>query len=301
MSTSIIGSKFRRHRFRLISQLVCGLFSFNLMLLMLWMPPLKPLMHSETDSFRKKDNVVSIRKCPSYGCPIYPPELTPQLLNVIKSDSISSNQSRYFPFSTPSMATLTQMGRSHRFNQDRAVVIHPFITKHTSNAEESSFLIGIFDGHGRQGHVVAEYAVRDLPERLAEKLDAAPSNIRDEEIVRILNETFVEVDIYAPPNALKGGCTGSVTLRRGSKLYIANVGDSQTIVVSYNFSHGISIPYMTRKDKATLPEEKARIEGLGGNIHVEPKTNFSRVTVWSVTEREHIGLAMSRSIGDWEW
>jgi serine/threonine protein phosphatase PrpC len=203
------------------------------------------------------------------------------------------------------MAMLTQMGKSHQFNQDRAVVISPFLNKHTSSSDDS-FLIAIFDGHGTQGHIVAEYVTQDFPERLYEKLNAAAplddDKISDDVIIRILNETFIETDIYAPPNALAGGCTGSVTLRLGSKLYFANAGDSQTILVSVNYSTGVlSIPYMTRKDKANLPDERARIEGLGGTIHINQQGFDPRVIVYSRSQRDTIGLAMSRSIGDWEW
>jgi serine/threonine protein phosphatase PrpC len=236
--------------------------------------------------------------CEEYGCPFYPPELTTELHQILSDAFVSQNSTKQsLPIGTSTMAMLTQMGKSHQFNQDRALLISPFVTKHTSS---DSFLMAIFDGHGTQGHIVAEYVTQDFPERLYEKLNNAPENISDDDIIRMLNETFVETDIYAPPNALAGGCTGSVTLRRGSKLYFANAGDSQTILVSVN-STGASIPYMTRKDKANLPDERARIEGLEGTIHTNPQGFDPRVIIYSRSQRDTIGLAMSRSIGDWEW
>ena len=235
--------------------------------------------------------------CKEYGCPLYPPELTTELHQVLSDVFVSQNSTKPLPIGMNTMAMLTQIGKSHTVNQDRALVISPFITKHTPS---DSFLMAIFDGHGTQGHIVAEYVTQDFPERLYEKLNAAPENISDDDVIRILNDTFIETDIYAPPNALAGGCTGSVTLRRGSKLYFANAGDSQTILVSVN-STGVSIPYMTRKDKANLPDERARIEGLGGKIHLNPQGFDPRVVVYSRSQRDTIGLAMSRSIGDWDW
>lgn len=201
------------------------------------------------------------------------------------------------------MAIVTQQGASHHENQDRAVVIDPF-TPFSAARQERSFLVGLFDGHGRQGHIVASHILHELPERLAQKLNAI-ENMSDESIVRALNETFVEVDIYAPPNFLFGGSTGSVTLRIGSKLYIANTGDSQTILYSLNTTNSrireATVTYMTRKDKAIIPEEYARITGLGGNVHINPHNNNSVVVVYSVAQRDTIMLGMSRSIGDWEW
>jgi serine/threonine protein phosphatase PrpC len=252
-------------------------------------------------------------ECPDFGCPIYPPELTPefhQLLltpefrQLLSEDSIKKNGEPTFSFGTKTMAMLTQMGKSHYYNQDRSVVIAPFLTSATPPGEPS-FLLGVFDGHGTEGHIVASHILRDLPERLADKLNSLGEFPSDQSIVQALNETFVEVDIYAPPNFLLGGSTATVTLRRGSKLYIANAGDSQTILVSVNStSKGVPEPtvaYMTRRDKATIPEEYNRIVGLGGNVRNNNVTHDSRVIVYSVAARETIMLAMSRSLGDWEW
>ena len=250
--------------------------------------------------------------CPNYGCPIYPAELTPYLHEVLhriyvdRDDEILQEYKEEFDFGTNNFALLTQKGASHHENQDRSVLIQPYYTGVTANHNNTSFLIGVFDGHGVEGHIVADHVVRDLPERLADKLNRLNPTYADldRQIVQVLKQTFVDVDIYGSPNMLLGGCTGTVTLRIGPKLYIANTGDSQTVVVSvpskYN-NKDPEIAYMTRKDKAKLPEEYNRIVGLGGKVHVNNQTGDSRVFVYSRTARETIGLAMSRSIGDWEW
>ena len=133
-----------------------------------------------------------------------------------------------------------------------------------------------------------------------------------------LNETFLEVNEKGTPSTfLLGGCTATVTLRWGSKLYVANAGDSETIVVSasasskqqppkkqqqqqYDSLHA-NVEYETRRDKANQPEERARIEKLGGTIHVNANGFDPRVIVYSEAAKDTIGLAMSRCIGDWEW
>ena len=84
-------------------------------------------------------------------------------------------------------------------------------------------------------------------------------------------------------------------------------GDSRTAIVDVTGEEkggAAEILYQTRPDKAHLPGEKARIEGLGGKVHVPPRfPNGSRVVVYSSAANppEPIGLAMSRSLGDWEW
>lgn len=262
--------------------------------------------------------------CGSFGCPIYPAELTPKVYSHLKA-SLVRNEHQKYPFATDDMLILTQQGASHKENQDRASIIDPF-----SIPAESSFsskpiingtLVCLFDGHGVQGHIVASHVLHEFPKLLASKLEAleipASTEVdRKEEsaIVKALKDSFIEVDIYGTPNFLLGGTTGSVTLRLGSKLYIANVGDSQTIIYSLpNTTHKVpaiqqdepipevDMTFITHKHKALDPEERTRIENLGGKVHVNPKTNHSVVVVYSVAARETIMLAMSRSIGDWEW
>lgn len=244
-------------------------------------------------------------ECPDFGCPIYPAELTPYLHELLEEIFVSQTRPNTFSFGGSNFALLSQTGKSHFLNQDRAVLISPFTTAATPLREEiPSFLLGVFDGHGKQGHIVADYIARDLPERLAKELNSL-SRIDDEAIVKALNKTVVEVDIYAPPNFLLGGSTATITLRRGSKLFIANTGDSQTLLVALPNATVLGRPptivYQTRHDKATLPDEYARITALNGTIYINPKTNDSHVVVRSDAARDTIALAMSRSLGDWEW
>uniref|UniRef100_A0A6U9ZZ29 PPM-type phosphatase domain-containing protein n=1 Tax=Pseudo-nitzschia australis TaxID=44445 RepID=A0A6U9ZZ29_9STRA len=333
--------------------------------------------------------------CPFYGCPIYPPELTNPELNqtirrVLESSGLEfelsplSSESKpkpsknivEFDFGADSFATLSQQGKSHVYNQDRAVYIPTFLSDlllSTSTSSKSaaaaaastpkSFLVCIFDGHGKLGHDVAQEVVEKFPLLLAEKLtlgldgggdneftafrnairnntdiknnniiSSSSSSIANNEAILVhtedydrtdfiiqkaLHETFLEVSENGTRSAfLLGGCTASVTLRWRSRLYVANAGDSQTILVSAVVSTEnkqqnqqqkqkksvvAKVEYQTRKDKANQPGERARIEKLGGKIHVNPKGFDPRVIVHSKAANDTIGLAMSRSLGDWEW
>eukprot|EP00536_Pseudo-nitzschia_multiseries_P003863 jgi/Psemu1/186730/e_gw1.61.61.1 len=292
-----------------------------------------------------------MRGCPSYGCPIYPPELTDPKLKknirgTLESSGFSFGESAPQPVSTGSkpstndgkssfefaggsFATLSQLGKSHVYNQDRAVLVPDYLADllaSTTSSSHQSFLACIFDGHGKLGHDVAQEIVEKFPLLLAEKLtrelgadangDAilvkAPNYDRTDFIIqKALNETFLEVNEKGTESTfLLGGCTASVTLRWGSKLYVANAGDSQTILVSAaeneaqkQTNHPIvaKVEYHTRRDKANQPGERARIEHLGGTIHVNAEGFDPRVFVYSKAAGETIGLAMSRSLGDWEW
>ena len=255
--------------------------------------------------------------CPEYGCPQYPSEYDSvhDTIETIRGTSLDKLRPEDFI-----MGMLTRKSNRPKppVNQDRAVLIRPFRTKQTT--DEQDFFMAIFDGHGGDGHSVANYAVKAVPELLAHKFnsflrrgennhnDTTTTIMNEDDIREALNATMVEVDIYAPPiSAMRGGTTASVTLRRGGKLYFANVGDSRTILVSSVEQHQrhdvtVDIPFLTRLDKPYLPDEKARIEGMGGTIkYPNDKPEQSRVWAYSSMDGETMGLAMSRSIGDWEW
>jgi serine/threonine protein phosphatase PrpC len=282
------------------------------------------------------------QKCPSYGCPIYPLEVTVESNETIRN---RANRNRNHQgvvgssSSSSSYACLSKQGKSHTVNQDRAVIISPFLidrhdgeddnSNNSNNNNNNNMLVAIFDGHGELGHTVAQRAVTTFPQLLSTKLNEAlnGNNIKilltdkvDTAVIKsVLNETFVEVDRTGiEPDFYLGGTTATVALRLHNTLFLANAGDSQTIVVSCTTSNTTTtyqqqgnirgdsgfkttttskVEYTTIKDKPNLPEEHDRITKMGGMIG--PKGG--RVIVHSTWAHDTIGLAMSRSIGDWEW
>lgn len=87
--------------------------------------------------------------CPRYGCPIYPPELTPYLNEMLQE--VFVNQTKKLPddftFASSNFVMLTQRGKSHFVNQDRSVMISPYVTAATTSPTD--FFLGVFDGHGQ--------------------------------------------------------------------------------------------------------------------------------------------------------
>ena len=208
--------------------------------------------------------------------------------------------------------------------------------------EGTMLLLGVFDGHGNLGEVVSDYATRRVPEVLSEKIrriDAASAvaspSVRDDDdddkreeeeeveaIKRALTETFVEVDLEgrADLGIRTGGCTASIVLLRGTRVYLANAGDSRSLVAAYYPTRGgsgeggggagvggrVKVLYISREDKPHLPKERERVERMGGRVWMPTAEELSEGDSSRVfyvdprTGRSSGGLAMSRSLGDWD-
>lgn len=213
------------------------------------------------------------------------------------------------------MATLTLIGfkggdPDNQVNQDRAFVISPYYLSkddHVGTSDlETQRLMGVFDGHAHFGERVSEYSLKQIPMVLAQRLNAhlvpgLSSQHRDEKIIKAMEETFLHVDKTAPARP-SGGCTASVILQMGHKLYIANAGDSSSFVVVHRASTNVTkIVYMSREDKPELPEERERIERMGGRVLIpDGFGSTSRAVYFDTSTGSQSGLAMSRSLGDWD-
>jgi serine/threonine protein phosphatase PrpC len=205
------------------------------------------------------------------------------------------------------MATLTLLGYKggspeSQINQDRAFVLSPFRVGEVSEdeAEDGTTcrLLGVFDGHAPLGEHVSEYVVTELPKLLAKKLEL----VTDQESTKeALVESFIEMDKTVPAHK-SGGCTASVILQMGRKVYVANAGDSRSFIAVYHKqSRKTQIVYVSREDKPDLPEERKRVESVGGQVYISNRVGgTSRVLYTDPMTGYQSGLAMSRSIGDWE-
>ena len=265
---------------------------------------------------REREKLHLAEKCPSYGCPIYPVEMS----NLTIPSNIASR----------SHVMLTHMSnRKLGVNQDRIVMIPSFAAENSKIDDSKNFFIGLFDGHDDRGHEIASYAAKEIPSQIASKLNHLEKPPSPNEMTQILTDIFRNVDKNA--SSIGGGCTAMAVIRIGTTLYLANTGDSTQFIAIYhppsklveeksshnkryiqnmtrpsseqlNLQGSISIHHQNKLHKAHFPEEKSRIENLGGRIHIPPKHPMgSRVIVRSTTHHEDVGLAMSRSIGDPEW
>jgi serine/threonine protein phosphatase PrpC len=272
-------------------------------------------------------------ECPTYGCPVLPRDIAfdahaKEALESIRAlytaSSSSSSSSDADADSTEGAssvdtaaseqalatlgsaggddhATLTLIGykggrMDDQVNQDRAFLVAPYMGK------TSRRIVGVFDGHGRGGEYVSDFTVTHLPDHLAAKL-GGDGDKSAEEVKKVLFDAFVEMDrsARATPEHVTGGCTATVVLQLDDKAYIANAGDSRSFIATYSKStKETKVVYVTREDKPHLPEERQRVESMGGRVRLPPQAGgTSRVMYRDAITGGEYGLAMSRSIGDW--
>ncbi|EEB08727.1 protein phosphatase 2C Ptc3 [Schizosaccharomyces japonicus yFS275] len=144
--------------------------------------------------------------------------------------------------------------------------------------EEAIDFFAVYDGHG--GDKVANWCGEHLPKLLEQSEDFQKGDFE-----AALKQTFVEADktilederFHTDPS----GCTATVILRVGRKLYCANAGDSRTVLGARGVAKPLSVDHKPSND-----EEKARICAAGGRV------DFGRVNG---------NLALSRAIGDFEF
>lgn len=136
---------------------------------------------------------------------------------------------------------------------------------------------GVFDGHG--GPAAASF----VKARLFETLLGNQHYLTDMHMA--LKEAYEATDAayltQDNANHKDDGCTAVTGLLIGSKLYIANVGDSRAVMSRGGKAIALSIDH-----KPNRPEERERIENAGG------------VVVWAGTWRVGGVLAVSRAFGD---
>lgn len=142
-------------------------------------------------------------------------------------------------------------------------------------------LFGIFDGHG--GKSASQYVKENLPHYLSQALEKNNAiQLSDEGIWNALKECFVNLD--QDYNRNNDGTTATVAMILENKIWVANVGDSRTIL-----SNGEEAIQLSEDAKPGMERYKKTIEKLGGVVN----SHFS-------TPRVNGRLAVARAVGDKE-
>lgn len=145
--------------------------------------------------------------------------------------------------------------------------------------------LGVYDGHG--GKTVSKYLKENLPIYFIKKFKKniyLKQNMFSKHVVDVYNLIQNELKYNHPRLVNYCGSTCCITIHCESFLWIINVGDSRAVLSNEN---GIAIP-LSKDHKPNSPEERVRIENLGGKII------FDGVD-WRIKN-----LSLSRAFGDIE-
>jgi protein phosphatase 2C family protein 2/3 len=162
--------------------------------------------------------------------------------------------------------------------EDAHTAVLDLIGKDANAGADRLAFFGVFDGHG--GDKVALFAGENI-----HKIIAKQDTFKSGDYTQGLKDGFLATDraILNDPKYEDevSGCTACVSLIAGSKLYVANAGDSRGVLGIKGRAKPLS-----QDHKPQLETEKSRITAAGGFV------DFGRVNG---------NLALSRAIGDFEF
>ncbi|KAJ6842255.1 putative protein phosphatase 2C 12 [Iris pallida] len=204
-------------------------------------------------------------------------------------------------------------------NQDSAILCQGF------GAEEGVFC-GVFDGHGRNGHIVSRLVRDYLPSLLLSErnallaadeacnsftdgndmssVDGEDYSTSSPEMFDEWKETCIsaframdkELKQHPDLNCLYSGSTAVTIIKQGKDLIISNLGDSRAIMATVSEEGYLRAIQLTTDLKPSVPKEAERIRKSHGRVFAlrdEPNTQ----RVW-LPNNNYPGLAMARAFGD---
>jgi protein phosphatase 1L len=146
--------------------------------------------------------------------------------------------------------------------------------------EGGLFAAEVYDGHSGKAAALAAAkmmtpCLRSLLRRATEKGEGPPS------LSSLVREAYLVTDAAIVESGLEEGAAAATLHILGERFVAANAGDTRVIM-----GKGEGWVQLTLDHKPDVPEERMRIERLGGSV-----------IVWGVPRVQGI-LAMSRALGD---
>jgi serine/threonine protein phosphatase PrpC len=153
-------------------------------------------------------------------------------------------------------------------------------------------VIGVLDGHGEFGDLVASFMAKEI----TTLLPLCP--YFDIDLRQAVSETVAAAEkaLLNKHRKLCGfsGTTLCLAVIRGSMILVANIGDSRCII-----GDAVTRQQISRDHKASEPDEKERIESTGGRVIIKTFSDGYVGPARVYLKDDNLpGLAMSRSIAD---
>jgi len=209
-------------------------------------------------------------------------------------------------------AVLTQTGyypeNPGHINQDR-------VTAESDWQGSGSFLLGVYDGHGPQGHEVAEFVSKELPASLGKTLLLLDPDVPVQGVAKALKSCYVGVDCAMNDSGIDSTFSGTTAvvawIRPGGSLIVANTGDSRAVLGRINSKTREMEAVDLSVDQTPFRlDERARIEKSGGRIstagELHGDATYASHEEYTADDpprcylsKQHFpGTAFTRSIGD---
>ncbi|CAD8210342.1 unnamed protein product [Paramecium pentaurelia] len=214
----------------------------------------------------------------------------------ISNPDISTMQLQIVKANGQSAAGMLYNGQT-KTNQDIFKLIPKFCHR------ENDWYIQVSDGHGTNGHQVAQFLQEVLPQFVQQGVVHMTSCYeRDKQINQVLKNCFLQTSDELMDSGIDitySGATTVIVLSFDNVLYCANIGDSRAIIGRYD--NKLSVIELSKDHKPDCFLEQARILQRGGRVQAysdEDGNPIGPARVWKLDE-DVPGLAMSRSFGDY--
>ena len=173
-------------------------------------------------------------------------------------------------------------------NQDRHTIIEN-LTNNDKNVAPINFF-GVFDGHGigSEGDFVSNFLAKNITNLFIDKRIMYPiSKDYINQVFKYLQQTILKKKYYTDALHCGSTCLLGIHYKKNNTDYltIINTGDTRAVLCRNNFA----IP-LSKDHKPIWPEEKKRIEDLGGILTREDISDDWRIK----------GLSVSRAFGDFD-
>lgn len=149
----------------------------------------------------------------------------------------------------------------YKANQDEYSLVSP-----TKYGQADSAIFAVYDGHGHVGEKCARFVMSQLPPAIIASHDKFNN---DASVKSTLTKVFVDINkklhIASDIDDTLSGTTGVVALMIGSTVWVANVGDSRSIVAKEENGALVAKPLSTDQTPYRR-DERARVRKCGARV-----------------------------------
>ncbi|KAG0455882.1 hypothetical protein HPP92_023670 [Vanilla planifolia] len=175
-------------------------------------------------------------------------------------------------------------------NQDAAILYQGFGT-------EDGLFCGVFDGHGRNGHMVSQLVRDTLPLLLlrhradcsydssdSDDGSSSDGSLVSAEVFDEWKEASIsafkamdkELELHPQLNSFHSGTTAVTIIKEGRDLIISNLGDSRAVMGTFSEEGDLKAVQLTTDLKPSLPREAERIRKNNGRVFALRTSQTSR-------------------------